>query len=145
LVPAYQRNLGFLFQSNALWPHLTVAQNIAFGLRGDKNLDIDMMVEEILERMDLSALRTRYPNQLSGGQLRRTALARTIVTRPDYLLLDEPLTNLDEDLQSSLVEYLVRLVKDEGITTLIVTHNKGLINSLDGDKYTLEGGKLYAE
>lgn len=143
-IPPSQREVGFLFQTNALWPHLTVFQNIAFGLRGKKDPDVDLQVSNILDRMDLASLEDRYPSQLSGGQLRRTALARTLVTKPKVLLLDEPLTNLDQDLQGKLLAYLVQTIQDAGLTTLIVTHNKDLISGLEGAAYTLEDGKLHA-
>ncbi len=144
LVPPYQRKIGFLFQTNALWPHLTVGQNVAFGLRGRRKQEIDQLVENILRQMELTSLQDRYPSQLSGGQLRRTALARTLVSQPEYLLLDEPLTNLDQDLQNNLVDYLTRVIKETGTTTLVVTHNRALINQLAGTRYILKEGKLNA-
>lgn len=123
-LPPQERNIGFLFQTNALWPHLTVYQNVAFGLGNLSKADRSRHVQQILDRMGIGEFRTRYPHQLSGGQQRRTALARTLVNRPDFLLLDEPLINLDPDLQHSLLDLLMEIIQQSGITTLLVTHRK---------------------
>jgi len=99
-VPPEQRNVGFVFQDLALFPHMTVRENVAFGL--DDADDPDERVNDILELVGLSSYRDRYPNDLSGGQQQRVALARSLVVRPSVLLMDEPFNNLDNELRERL-------------------------------------------
>lgn len=124
--PPYQRDLGMVFQNYALFPHLTVADNIAFPLKQrkiDKNRRAKM-VAEALELVDLSALGARLPHELSGGQQQRVALARAIVYSPSVLLLDEPLGALDRRLRESLQEEISRVHRELGITFVYVTHDQ---------------------
>lgn len=125
-VPVHKRNFGIVFQSYALFPHLSVYDNVAFGLRTrkmDKNL-IDKKVKEILEVCGLTELANRFPKEMSGGQRQRVALARALVIEPKLLLLDEPLSNLDAKLRVSMRVEIKRLQKKLGITTLFVTHDQ---------------------
>jgi len=121
-----QRNCGMVFQNYALFPHLTVEQNVAFGLemRRIPRAEINRRVGEILERMGLKALKHRHPRQISGGQQQRTALARALVTNPGALLLDEPLANLDAALREEMRFYIRSLQQEFRITTLYVTHDQ---------------------
>jgi len=124
--PVHKRNFGLVFQSYALFPHLTVFGNVAFGLKMRKTpaADIKARVERMLKITDLSALSHRYPKQLSGGQRQRVALARALVVEPELLLLDEPLSNLDAKLRLTMRVEIRRLQKQLGITTVFVTHDQ---------------------
>ncbi|MBK9360471.1 MAG: ABC transporter ATP-binding protein [Rubrivivax sp.] len=122
----WERNIGMVFQSYALWPHLTVWDNVAFGLverRVDK-ATIKQKVGAALELVGLSAFAQRRPNQLSGGQQQRVALARTIVIEPQVLLLDEPLSNLDKTLRVQMRQELLAMQRRLGLTTIFVTHDQ---------------------
>ena len=125
-LPVHQRNIGMVFQSYALFPHMTVAQNVAFGLkmRHVAKGEIKQRVAEALELVELDGLGQRYPNQLSGGQQQRVALARAIVYRPALLLLDEPLANLDRRLRDTMRVELKQLQRRLGLTTIMVTHDQ---------------------
>jgi putative spermidine/putrescine transport system ATP-binding protein len=124
--PVHKRNFGLVFQSYALFPHLTVFENVSFGLKLRKIASgaIKRRVEKILEITDLAALARRYPKQMSGGQRQRVALARALVIEPELLLLDEPLSNLDAKLRLSMRVEIKALQKKLGITTLFVTHDQ---------------------
>ena len=123
-LPSRDRNIGFLFQNYALFPHLTVAQNIAFGLpKGLTTLQIKQKVSEQLHSIDLQGFGDRYPHQLSGGQQQRVALARALVSQPDILLLDEPFSALDTHLRSQMERELISALSNYSGTTLFVTHN----------------------
>jgi iron(III) transport system ATP-binding protein len=119
-----QRGLGFVFQDLALFPHLSVADNVAFGLRRAGREERAGRVREALQRLDLSALAGRYPHELSGGQQQRVAVARAIAPRPDLLLLDEPLSSLDARLRARLRVELRTLLRSLGIAALFVTHDQ---------------------
>ncbi|MEM1510441.1 MAG: ABC transporter ATP-binding protein [Nitrososphaerota archaeon] len=125
--PPYQRNIGVVFQNYALFPHMTVEENVAFGLKMRKVRDdvIKKKVSEALDLVMLSGLEKRYPKELSGGQQQRVALARALVIEPDVLLLDEPLSNLDLKLRLQMRYEIKRLQKIAGITTVYVTHDQG--------------------
>jgi iron(III) transport system ATP-binding protein len=125
-VPAHQRNTAMMFQSYALWPHLTVAQNVAFGLEERKlpKPDIAQRVQESLDMVQMGALGPRKINQLSGGQQQRVALARSLAVRPDCLLLDEPLSNLDAKLRLEMRGEIRRICKQFGLTAIYVTHDQ---------------------
>ena len=125
-VPPHARNIGMVFQSYALWPHMSVYDNVAFGLveRRISRGEIKRRVGEALALVGLTDYAQRRPNQLSGGQQQRVALARTIVIEPQVLLLDEPLSNLDKKLREQMRLELKRLQRTLGITTLFVTHDQ---------------------
>ena len=125
-MPAYRRNFGMVFQHLALFPHLTVAENVGFGLRMRRvpRSEVGTRVEEALRLVHLDGFAGRYPKQLSGGQQQRVALARAIVIKPDVLLLDEPLGALDKLLREEMQFELRRLQKTLAITTIFVTHDQ---------------------
>src|SRR5215468_2401205 len=126
LLPPWKRNAGMVFQSYALFPHMTVAQNIAFGLEMRKlaRAEIERRVEEALALVRLSGFGARLPRQLSGGQQQRVALARALAIRPDVLLLDEPLSNLDAKLRQEVRVEIRELQRQLGLTTVMVTHDQ---------------------
>ncbi|MGD9802445.1 MAG: ABC transporter ATP-binding protein [Hyphomicrobiaceae bacterium] len=128
-VPLNQRNIGMVFQSYAIWPHMSVFENVAFPLRVARGesyskADVTRLVGEALETVELGGFGQRSPTQLSGGQQQRVALARAIVRHPRLLLLDEPLSNLDAKLRDEMRAELKRLQKRIGVTTLYVTHDQ---------------------
>jgi len=125
-VPAHKRNTAMMFQSYALWPHLTVAQNVAFGLEERKlpKPEIAQRVQEALDMVQMGSLGPRKINQLSGGQQQRVALARSLAVRPDCLLLDEPLSNLDAKLRLEMRGEIRRICKQFGLTSIYVTHDQ---------------------
>ena len=125
-LPAHQREAAMVFQSYALWPHLTVARNIAFGLEERKvsKPEIKRRVEEALELVQLAGFGDRMIDQMSGGQQQRVALARALVVRPKCLLLDEPLSNLDARLRLEMRREIRRIVKLHGLTAIYVTHDQ---------------------
>ncbi|TYL51750.1 ABC transporter ATP-binding protein [Nocardioides sp. BGMRC 2183] len=143
-LPPEERNLGMVFQSYALWPHMTIERNLALPLRirkipKDKQRT---MIGEALEKVGLSELSGRYPHQLSGGQQQRVALARALVYSPTVLLLDEPLSNLDAKLREQARAWLKRLQEDLGITTVYVTHDQDEALALSDRIAVLSGGHL---
>jgi multiple sugar transport system ATP-binding protein len=125
-VPAREREVGLVFQSYALWPHMTVFENIAFGLKvkRDSSQVIEKKVNDILAYMQLEEMSRRYPQEMSGGQQQRVALARMLVTRPDILLMDEPLSNLDAKLRLEMRAEIKNIHFQTGATTIYVTHDQ---------------------
>jgi spermidine/putrescine ABC transporter ATP-binding subunit len=125
-VPANRRRLGLVFQNYALFPHMTVGENVSFGLRmsGVNRAETERRTHEALDLVQLTGLDDRYPSMLSGGQQQRVALARTLIMQPSALLLDEPLGALDKNLRESMQFELRRLQRALGITTILVTHDQ---------------------
>jgi iron(III) transport system ATP-binding protein len=127
VVPPERRRMAMIFQSYALWPHMTVAQNVAYGLRFGHRLaraDRERKVREMLRVVQLGGYEGRYPGELSGGQQQRVAVARALIVEPEILLLDEPLSNLDANLREEMRFEIRRLHEEFGITTLYVTHDQ---------------------
>ena len=143
-VPAHQRNAGMMFQGYALWPHMTVAENVAFGLeqRGVNRADREARVRRVLEQVRIADLAGRKPNQLSGGQQQRVALARTLVVEPGVLLLDEPLANLDAKLRLEMRNEIRRLCKESGLTAVYVTHDQKEALSVSDRLAVMDRGRL---
>ncbi len=141
-VPPWERDIGMVFQNYALWPHMTVRQNVAFGLEERKlpRKAIEEKVAAALELVGLSEFGARRPGQLSGGQQQRVALARTIAIEPKVLLLDEPLSNLDAKLRIHMRVELLALQRKLGITTLFVTHDQEEALSISDRVAVLDGG-----
>ncbi|MFJ5392691.1 ABC transporter ATP-binding protein [Pectobacterium sp. CHL-2024] len=123
-LPPEQRNVGMVFQDYALFPHLTAAQNIAFGLRKQPKDLQQSRVRAMLELVDLVSLAQRYPHEMSGGQQQRIALARALAPQPAVLLLDEPLSSLDPDSRKRLGQEVRDILRDAGQTALLVTHSE---------------------
>lgn len=125
-VAAEDRNVGLVFQDYALWPHMSVRQNLSFGLevRRMDRAEISRRVDHALEITQLTALSSRRPSELSGGQQQRVAIARCLAMRPRLLLLDEPLSNLDAALRDDLRSEMMRLIRAEGMTAVYVTHDQ---------------------
>src|SRR6266702_2901335 len=143
-VPVHRRNIGMLFQNYALFPHLTVEQNIAFGLemRGIAKADAAKKVADALNLVQLSSFGTRYPAQLSGGQQQRVALGRALVIEPAMLLLDEPLGALDKGLRESMQVELRALQRRLGLTTIMVTHDQDEALTMADKIVVMRDGKL---
>ncbi len=140
----HKRNTGMMFQSYALWPHMTVAENVAFGLEERKvaKEEIKRRVGEALESVRMATYADRRPNQLSGGQQQRVALARALVIRPRCLLLDEPLSNLDAKLRLEMRTEIRRVCKEFKLTTVYVTHDQKEALSISDRMAILEGGRI---
>jgi ABC-type Fe3+/spermidine/putrescine transport system ATPase subunit len=138
----YQRNVSTVFQNYALFPHLTVQQNIEFGLRRRAGNHIEQRVDEMLDLVQLSGKKARYPSEISGGERQRVALARSLVLTPDVLLLDEPLSALDPNLRKQVRAELKNLQRQVGITFLFVTHDQEEALSVSDRLGVMSGGKL---
>ncbi len=140
----HKRNTGMMFQSYALWPHMSVAENVAFGLEERKvpKEEIKRRVREALESVKMETYAERRPNQLSGGQQQRVALARALVIRPRCLLLDEPLSNLDAKLRLEMRAEIRRVCKEFKLTTVYVTHDQKEALSVSDRMAILDGGRI---
>ena len=142
--PPEKRNTAMVFQGYALWPHMTVAQNVSFGLeiKGDSRAERQRKVMAALETVQISELAERKPNELSGGQQQRVALARTLVVEPACLLLDEPLANLDAKLRRDMRSEIRRVCKESGLTALYVTHDRQEALSMADRMAVLKDGQV---
>jgi len=140
----WKRNVGMVFQSYALWPHMSVRDNVGFGLRERRvpASQIRGRVDAALDLVGLAHLADRMPNQLSGGQQQRIALARTVVVEPEVLLLDEPLSNLDASLRVQMRRELLHLQRKLGLTTIFVTHDQEEANTTSDRMAVLDGGVI---
>ena len=143
-LPPWSRNVGMVFQSYALWPHMTGATNVAFGLERRKlsRAEVTRKVDAALDLVGLTAYADRRPSQLSGGQQQRVALARTIVIEPEVLLLDEPLSNLDAKLRVEMRSELKALQRKLGITAIYVTHDQEEANAVADRIAVLDQGRI---
>jgi len=139
-LPPEQRRIGMVFQDHALFPHLTVAANVAFGLRGVP--DAAQRVQQMLDTVGLGGAGSRYPHQLSGGQQQRVALARALAPSPRLLLLDEPFSNLDIELRERLGGELRGLLKTAGTTALLVTHDQHEAFAIADEIGIMSGGRI---
>ena len=140
-VPIQKRNVGYMFQSYALFPNMNVYENISVGLRARIVKDVDIVAQKVMKQFQISELASRYTKQLSGGQKQRVALARLMAYEPDVLLLDEPFSALDEDLK----EDLLRELKSElqiSKPVIFVSHNKEEVNELCDFKYKIKQGEI---
>ena len=144
-VPPHERGIGMVFQNYALWPHMTVFDNVAYGLRlrSIGRAEIGERVAAVLEKVRLEGLGGRYPGQLSGGQQQRVALARALVLNPKILLLDEPLSNLDAKIRIQVRAEIRKLQKELGITTVYVTHDQEEALTLSDRIVVFNQGKVF--
>ena len=143
-VPPHERGIGMVFQNYALWPHMTVAENVGYGLKLRKvaSSELGERVRTVLEKVKLGGLDKRFPGQLSGGQQQRVALARALVLNPEILLLDEPLSNLDAKIRVQVRAEIRKLQKELGITTIYVTHDQEEALTLSDRIAVFDKGRL---
>lgn len=141
-VPVERRHVGMVFQDFALFPHLSVADNIGFGLKGEKRDKRQARVDELLQLVGLSGHRHHFPHEISGGQQQRVALARALATRPDILLLDEPFSSMDNALREQLARSVREILKTEGVTALMVTHDQLEAFAIADVVGVMSGGEL---
>ena len=140
-VPIQKRNVGYMFQSYALFPNMNVYENISVGLRARKVKDVDIVVKKVMQQFRIFELASRYPKQLSGGQRQRVALARLMAYEPDVLLLDEPFSALDEDLKKDLLQELKSELQISK-PVIFVSHDKEEVNYLCDLKYKIKQGEI---
>jgi len=140
--PTQKRNIGYVFQNYALFPNMTIQQNLEYALAKNQAKNI---VKELIEVVGLQSLVNKYPITLSGGQQQRVALARALVRKPQILLLDEPLSALDEEMRSDLQDYILKLHKTYHLTTLLVSHDKNEISKMAQQVYVLKEGEIVKE
>ena len=144
-IPTHLRNTTMVFQDYALFPHMSIRDNICYGLKIKKmeNKLIESRLEKTVSYLDIESLLDRFPSQLSGGQQQRVALARALVMEPEVLLLDEPLSNLDAKLRMTIRAELRQLQKKLGITTIYVTHDQGEALALSDKIVVINNGKIH--
>ena len=144
MIPAEKRRIGMVFQDYALWPHMNVANNLAFALKslGLTKEEISTRVGQALAIARLSELRERFPTELSGGQQQRVAIARCIAARPNLMLFDEPLSNLDAALREDMRTEMVDLIRHEGITAIYVTHDQAEAMALSDRIAVMRAGSI---
>jgi len=143
-LPPYERRIGMVFQNYALWPHMTVAENVSYGLKLKKlsRAEVAARLAEGLRKVNLAGFEARYPGQLSGGQQQRVALARALVLNPDILLLDEPLSNLDAKIRIQVRAEIRKLQQELKITTIYVTHDQEEALSLSDRVAVMKDGRV---
>jgi len=144
LIPPEQRNIGMVFQDLALWPHMTVRENLAFGLKANKipASEQEARIHRLLETMNMQETVQKYPGKLSGGQQQRVALARALILQPNILLMDEPLSSLDEPLRQQLQREILKLHDTLGFTLVYVTHHQDEVKELGSRVLYLQNGHL---
>ena len=141
-VEPFKRSLGYVFQEAALWPHMTVEKNISFGLVNMEGEKLERKKTSIMTQTNIIEYRNKYPNQLSGGQAKRVALARALAPNPKYILLDEPLTNLDYDARVELLDLLLHIKEISDVGFVYVSHQKEEIEYLNSKLWILKSNKL---
>ena len=134
-----QRSIGFVFQDYALFPNMTVKENLTFALEKGQDKSI---IEELIDMVELGDLQNRHPDQLSGGQKQRVALARALVRKPEILMLDEPLSALDAKMRSKLQDYILKVHRKYHLTTLLISHEVGEVIKMADKIFILEDGKI---
>jgi len=142
IIPPHKRNLGYIFQDLALWPHFTVYKNIAFGLKEQKAKDIKSKVFKMLDYFALQEQAYKYPHQLSGGQKQLVAISRSLILNPKILLMDEPLSNLDVKLKRKMLEHIKNLEQNFKLTIVYVTHDHKEAFAIADNIIVLNDGKI---
>ena len=142
IVPPHQRDIGYIFQDLALWPHFTVYKNIAFGLTERKEKNVKETVLKMLDFFDLAEHAEKYPHQLSGGQKQLVAISRSLVLKPKILLMDEPLANLDVKLKRKILEYIKILKANFDLTIIYVTHDHKEAFAIADKIVVLDNGEI---
>jgi ABC-type Fe3+/spermidine/putrescine transport system ATPase subunit len=145
VIPASQREIGFIFQDLALWPHMTVYENIAFGLKIKKMQNPGEKIEELLDFFNLKGMGKRYPSQLSGGQQQLAAIARSLALNPKILLMDEPLASLDVKLKSKIRAEIKGLTDNFSVSVIYVTHDHHEAFRLADQIIVINEGKIEAQ
>lgn len=140
LVPPHRRGIGFAFQQPLLWPHLRVGANVAFGIHGATRAEARSRVAELLDRCGLGGCASRFPDELSGGEAARVALARALAPRPPLLLLDEPFASVEADLRDRLAGVVREQQAATGATLVYATHDDGVLRLLEGKRLDLAPG-----
>jgi len=138
----HKRGIGFVFQTPALWPHMTIKQNILFGLNGLSQEETHSRLIPILEQSSLMELKDRYPDQVSGGEARRVAIARALITHSKYMLMDEPLINLDYEMKQSMMSLILKTVQETGSSLIYVTHDLREAQQINGKVWIMQKGKI---
>jgi iron(III) transport system ATP-binding protein len=142
ILEPHKRGIGFVFQSPALWPHMTVAQNINFGLQGKPGKETRERLNFVLRATSLEGMEGRYPHQLSGGEARRVSLARTLAPMPSYILMDEPLINIDVELKYKLLQMIKTEIQAAGACLIYVSHDPWEIKEISDRVFSLKNGIL---
>jgi iron(III) transport system ATP-binding protein len=142
-IPPYQRRIGFVFQTAALWPHMTVGENILFGLNGLTRKQARQRLDQLLAATSLPGMADHYPDQLSGGEARRVALARSLAPEPAHLLMDEPLVNLDPELKAAMLALILDSVRRTGACLIYVTHDEREAEQAPGHIALLKDRQLH--
>jgi iron(III) transport system ATP-binding protein len=144
IVPPEQRGIGMVFQDLALWPHMTVRENLLFGLRSRKlsMADSEGRIKDLLKRVNLEPREDAKPHELSGGEQQRVALARALVLQPSILLMDEPLSSLDEDLKQQIIKDVLKLQNDVAFTLIYVTHDRSEAEAIASRMCKLVEGRM---
>lgn len=137
-----ERNMSFVFQSAALWPHMTVKENIMFAINNLSKSEAEYKLNSLLEIAEIKELKNRYPNEISGGEARRVSILRAIASDKEIFFLDEPLTNLNMDLKYKLLDFILDIVKTMNKTMIYVTHDLDEADRIQGRKFIMEKGIL---
>jgi|TARA_B110000003_G_scaffold164138_1_gene164081 iron(III) transport system ATP-binding protein len=140
LVPPEKRNIGLVVQEKALFPHLSIQENISFGIK--KNKEKDSIVSDLLALFKIDGLKNKYPHEISGGEQQRAALARSLAPNPKFLMLDEPFSALDKDLKESLYEEISEVFLNKNSTILLVTHDMNEAEIMTNKQINMQNGKL---
>ena len=142
ILAPHKRGISFVFQTPALWPHMTIKHNILFGLNGLSKDEVYSRLFSILEQSSLTALKDRYPDQISGGEARRVAIARALITRSKYILMDEPLINLDHEMKQSMMSLILKTVQEAGSSLIYVTHDLKEAKEINGKLWVMRKGNI---
>ncbi len=145
MIPPSERSIGFVFQSGALWPHMTVEENIRFALSDLPSAEQQQRCRVLMERTGIAGLSGRYPGEVSGGEARRVALARALAPRPSILLFDEPLTNLDRPLREDLLVLILESVREAGSSMVYVTHDEYEAEKIAGTIIRFDRGTICSD